>query len=112
MIAQNPEGASLREYGCVVIDRTILKAKDQTARHPVTLWDLGHFTICKALAIKGAECKKAVHQAFHVAHVDLITSQRDCLECAGQQDCQHAKPELSYSTCHRICTPKLPFNVA
>ena len=50
---------------------------------------------CKALAIKGAECKKAVHQAFHVAHVDLITSQRDCLEHAGQQDRQHAKTELS-----------------
>src|SRR5438105_7758484 len=111
MIAQNPKGTPLREYGCVVIDRTILKAKDQTARHQVTLWDLGHFTVCKALAIKGAECKKAVHQAFHVAHVDLITSQRDCLEHAGQQDCQHAKPELSYLP-HAIETirpPTFPF---
>ena len=95
MIAQNPEGASLREYGRVVIDRTILKAKDQTARHPVTLCDLGHFTVCKALAIKGAQCQKAMHQAFHVADRDLITNERDCLEHAGQQDCQHAKPELS-----------------
>ena len=73
MIAQKPESTSLREYGCVVIDRTIFKAKNQTARHPITLCDLCHFTVCKALAIKRAQCQKAMHQAFHVADVDLIS---------------------------------------
>ena len=58
MIGQKPESTSLREYGRVVIDRTISKAKNQTARHPITLCDLGHFTVCKALAIKGAQCVK------------------------------------------------------
>jgi hypothetical protein len=71
MIAQKPERAPLREYGRVVIDRTILKAKDQTARHPVTLCDLGYFTVCNALAIKAAQCQKAMHQAFDVADGDL-----------------------------------------
>src|SRR5438874_9154789 len=97
MIVQNPESTSLREYGCVVIDRTIFKAKNQTAGDPVALCDLGHLTISKALAIQGAQREEAVHQAFHVAYGYLVGSQRDCLErCeAGQQDGQHAKPEMS-----------------
>src|SRR6266404_3631460 len=97
MIAQNPESASLREYGCVAIDRTIFKAKSQAAGDPATLCDLGHLTIGKALAIQCAQGKKAMHQAFHVAHRYLFSCQRDCLErCeAGQHDGQHAKPEMS-----------------
>ena len=67
MIVQNPESASLREYSCVVIDRAIFKAKNQATGHPVTFCDLGHLTVGKALTIQGAECKKAMHQAFHVA---------------------------------------------
>jgi hypothetical protein len=61
MIAQKPESASLREYGRVVIDRTILKSKNQTAGDPVTLCDLGHLPVGKAPAVKSAQCKKAVH---------------------------------------------------
>src|SRR5438552_11688173 len=68
MIAQNPESASLREYGCVVIERAIFKAKNQATADPVTLRDLGHLAVGKALAIQCAQRKKAVHQAFHVAH--------------------------------------------
>src|SRR5206468_12629904 len=84
MIVQNPESTSLREYGCVVIDRAIFKAKNQTAGDPVTLCDLGHLTIGKALAIQCAQGKKAMHQAFHVAHGYLVSSQRDCLDVARQ----------------------------
>ena len=81
----------------LTIDFVYRAAKDQTARHPVTLWDLGHFTVCKALAVKRAECKKAVHQSFHVADGDLISSQRDRLEWRGngQQGGQQTKPETS-----------------
>src|SRR5438128_4438596 len=100
MIAQNPESASLREYGCVVIERAIFKAKNQATADPVTLRDLGHLAVGKALAIQCAQRKKAMHQAFHVAHGYLVSSQRDCLEwCgAGQQDGQHAKPERKAET--------------
>src|SRR5881628_2591489 len=97
MIAQKPESASLREYGRVVIDRTILKAKNQTAGDPVTLCDLSHLTVGKAPAIKRAQCKKPVHQTFHVTDADLISRQQDRLECrgAGQQGRDQPKPETS-----------------
>src|SRR5437879_4977551 len=97
MIAQKSESASLREYGRVVIDRTIFKAKNQTAGDPVTLRNLGHLTVGKALAIQSAQCKKAVYQALHVTHAYLFSGQRNCLEWGGtgQQDRQHSKPEMS-----------------
>jgi hypothetical protein len=97
MIAQKPESASLREYGRVVIDRTILKAKNQTAGDPVTLCYLSHLTIRKALAVKGTQCQKAMHQAFHVAHGDLIGRQQHRVESrgAGQWGREQPKPETS-----------------
>src|SRR5438477_4273740 len=106
MIAQKPESASLGEYGRVVIDRTIFKAKNQTAGDPVAFRDLGYLTVSKALAIQCAQCKKAVHQAFHVAHAYLFGGQWNCLQCGGigQQKRQHAKPEYSSFT-----MPSKPF---
>src|SRR5207248_11269710 len=106
---------SLREYGCVVIDRAIFRAKNQAASDSVTLGDLGHLTIGKALAIEGAQGKKAMHQAFHVAHGYLVSGQRACLEWyeAGQHEVQHAKPEMPYLRhfFDTVCSPDTLFNL-
>src|SRR5438067_881943 len=106
MIAQQPESASLGEYGPVVIDRTIFEAKDQTAVDPVAFSDLGYLTVSQALAVQGAQCKKAVHQAFHVAHAYLFSGQRNCLEWdgIGHEKRQYAKPQ-----CPGFTMPSKPF---
>ena len=54
VVVQKSEGAALREYSRVLVDRTIFEAKQQMIRDAIALCDLCHFTVRENLAFKGA----------------------------------------------------------
>ena len=72
VVTQESECAALREYGRVVIDRTIFETKYQMGGDAIAPCVLRHLTIGDGLAFKGPQHKEAMHQAFRVAHRDRI----------------------------------------
>jgi hypothetical protein len=68
---------------------------------------LGHLTIGKALAIQCSQGKKAVHQAFHVLHGHLFSSQRDYLERARQASMRNQKSPNFYHVIETVSSRKL-----
>ena len=96
VVAQESESAALREYGLILVDRAIFEAKYQLVRYATALCDLCHLTIGDGFAFKGAQDKKAMHQAFRVAHSDRICRQRVWLEESSpdQQDSEQAGSDM------------------
>src|SRR5438034_7783246 len=83
VVAQESECAALREYGRVLIDRTIFETKCQMVGYAIAPCVLRHLTIGERLAFKGPHHKKAMDQAFGVAHRDRICERRVWLEHGG-----------------------------
>src|SRR5213080_1233616 len=72
VVAHESKCAALREYGRVLIDRAIFKAKYQMVGYAIAPCVLRHLTIGEGLAFKGQHQKKAMDQAFRVAHRDHL----------------------------------------
>ena len=64
VVAQESECASLREYGRVLIERTIFETKYQMGGYAIAMCVLRHQTIGDGLAFKGPQHKEAMHQSM------------------------------------------------
>jgi len=73
-VAPKSKRAALREYGRLLIERTVFEAKDQMTRYAIAICDLCELTVSEELAFAGAQGEKAVLQAFRVADRHLFSS--------------------------------------
>src|SRR6266705_3498750 len=65
--------AALREEGRLVVERTVLEAKDEMTLYAIAFRDLCQLTIREALAFEGAQREKPVQQTFRVPDRHLFS---------------------------------------
>lgn len=90
----------LRKDSSFVVDRAVLKVKDQIRYKPVALDDLNEFTGCERFAVHPAQHEKSMNGTFYVAHIDGFSQQHTRVEYCGtnQQDGQRPGSDRLYQS--------------
>jgi hypothetical protein len=78
VIAQEPEMTALRKDGRIIVDRSILKVKDQATRYTIATDILDQVTIGYGFTLKRPQSQETMNKTFLVANGNLST--RRCSE--------------------------------